>query len=147
MEQHTQYKLYVQLPDDFMHTLHNVADDELQVATEKWGVHVDEETARTIQHHAFQQLAKKVSVLSKHTWNLDDTVVVNIRSTHPRVIKLPSNNEALLGTLITRETNRWAFADSPGDTVVRGEDFYQSLCDTMQMFLRTAVFYGVGSYG
>lgn len=140
-------KIHITLPEDYKDQLDEVFDDEFTIAQEKWGVKLNEYQREKIYTNSFLQWQGKASYVSKNPIDLTSNILTfNIRNpskimpdyTLPKKYK---ENPPLMEIQVG-----WVFGKEEGKPYVLLNDFYDYVLARAEKWLRTAVFYGVGSY-
>lgn len=158
-------KIHVTLPRDYSQKLDNVFDDELLVATYKWfdgrvqkkyGKNeyewiqpFSDEQIETIRKNSFQQLINKMSQLTKEEWSPEQekfTIHVITESFNKKEFFLDGETTPRETQLFARVKGDIIIVDENSENAVSLQDFYHSLLNLIEEWLRTAVFYCVGSY-
>lgn len=139
------------LPSEFTSTLENAVEDEFTVAERKWGVVLNEEKREVVKRNAYQQLEGKVNAMARHRWTLEDEtlrVAIQAPGASGRVITYPlapaEASKLTEAALFAKET--WRLDDEPTVDSIPLSTLDETMLTFMEQWLRTAVFYGVGSY-
>jgi len=135
----------VSLPNDFISQLDKEIDGELQIAQKKWKLNLSEDEQNLVRKSARDQLRSKVSTLSKNTWDLGSKLVITAAGATGTLAVKPGTKVNSEHSLLLNK-NGWSVTTEEADAVVPSEDFYEDLINRIFTWVRTAVFYGVGSY-
>lgn len=155
----------LKLPSDFYYTLVDIAADEVERASKKWKVKLSEEEREDILEHSSAQLVKKVEDITYHPYSLyDEEVKIRVldeRKDVPKefkekvsskepifvVNKESISDDVFLGVnTVFNATHGYSFVDIATRRTVLTDEFYAHFMESMEKWLRTAVFYGVASY-
>lgn len=137
--------IIINLPEDFLKLLQKEIADELTISQKKWKITLDTKEKTTIKKAALTQLASKVSSLAHSNWDLGDKLLINATGASGQ-IELPKefkDNESL--SLILNKKG-WEVIDEEAEIAVSIGDFYDETIGQLYTWVRTAVFYGVGSF-
>lgn len=158
------------LPTDFYYSLVDIAEDELQVAADKWKVTLIESEKEEILGHANKQLVKKVEDITYSPFSLfneevkirilderasaldengnrDDSVEYKHKKAVLHISKDYVDNKDFLDVnIVFNVTHGYSFVDIATRKTVTVSEFYQYFINSVEKWMRTAVFYGVASY-
>lgn len=137
--------IIINLPEDFVKALTKEINDELSVAQRKWKVTLETKDKTLIRKAALAQLGSKVSSLSHSTWDLGDKLLINAAGgsgsmTLPKKFKNDEHSAIILNK------KGWEITDEESSSSIPLPEFYDEFIRTLYTWVRTAVFYGVGSY-
>lgn len=142
--------LKILLPDDFEDVITTAMEEEFSIASHKWNVFLSNEAKEEIFRHAKKQLSTKVASVTKSNWDFGSVLFVKISDAKAsQTIHLPFTNgfpEQLDNHIILRGSNEWKLTDEQNDKTVLLSNFYEYILNNLENWVRTAVFYGVGSY-
>lgn len=147
-------QLSILLPQNYNQKIYDIMDDEFKIASKKWDVYLNSDDKDIIKENTLIQLERKVEYISKNKWNIHDNIIkINIKNTIKGIIsiQLPINNETNNEILnkhysFVRVSNEWVINDDDNSDAIELENFYQTFMNDMEKWIRTAVFYGVGSF-
>lgn len=139
---------------EYLRELKREANDEMEIAIKKWKVDEKNIPKRQILENSFNQLKIKVEETTNIPW---DTETKNI------IIQVSSQENDKIGNITLKKNTKIkeelknkniVFNISKGYITIdpkikKGvtiEEFYDFFTDSIKKWLRTAVFYGVGSY-
>lgn len=129
----------------FYDTLESAMDDELAIAEKKWRVNLDADEEERIKSLSREQLQAKVTSMAR-SWQFGDkTIPLPVPHPNPQTVKLPDDVSKLAGLELMRDKSQWKIAEEDDYDVVDIEDFPRHIEELMTGWIRTAVFYGVGS--
>lgn len=135
----------IKFPKGFFDELTKEIDDELAIAQKKWKYTLAKEEIAEVKKASQEQLRLKVSGLAKSEWTFGGKLIINATGASDFLEITPRfKEERAYGIVLNK--NGWLATSEESDSVVQLKDFYQSLVTTLTTWLRTAVFYGVGSY-
>lgn len=137
------------LPKNFEKTLENEMEDEIKIASMKWGVRLSKDEKNTVLTSSRIQLANKVSTVAGAPWTLDSSKLKVIVATTKRgtfKITLPFVDGSKYSVNLIRVHHKWQVEQDPNNDSVPIEEFYDSFVSQLKTWARTAVLYGVGSY-
>lgn len=134
------------LPEDFYLKIKETMEDEIKVASKKWGVSLSKDKQDLIITHSQNQLRKKVSESAKTNWDYSSTISIKVIASKAVEINIPENTltESKIKLVSTREG--WEIDKESRDDAVRINDFLDYFVAKVHKWARDAVFYGVGSY-
>lgn len=140
-------RVMLQLPSDYFEKLDEIFEDEFVIAQKKWGITLDEHQKQKIYQNSFFQWREKVATVSKNpvdrTYN---RVTFNIR-TQDEFLEdyvLPKKHKVNIPLMDVQAG--WTVGREEGKPFVYVNDFYDFMVEKFEKWMRTAVFYGVGSY-
>lgn len=138
--------IIINLPEDFLKHLQKEINDELAIAQRKWKIQLDAKQKTHVRKAALTQLASKVSSLAHSNWDLGDKLLINVPGGDGR-IELPKTVKGANANLsLVLSKKGWEVIEEEADIAVGINDFHGSIIDNLNTWVRTAVFYGVGSY-
>ena len=131
------FRICVKLPENYSNILETSIIDEMEKACRKWDVELVPDEREKVANSAMQQLFDKASHNFGNIWKGGQEVFINI-DTHSE--KLEHNSTIL------RQGNGFIESTEPDHNNVPVSELGGYLCDLISSWVRTAVFYGVGSY-
>jgi hypothetical protein len=137
------------LPKTYKRKLVALMEDEFLVASRKWGLKLNTEDKKRIFTHSIAQLEGKVFLITGTQWKSDDpTLVLEVATQKGNMfpIIIPSKEAEELAISLVRSHDEWRIDSEPNSEAVLLKDFYSFFLAEMEKWIRTAVFYGVGSY-
>lgn len=139
--------VHLNLNEGFNEEINEALDDELNVASKKWGVRLNMNDRALILKHARNQLRRKVSESAKIAWNYDQKLSIRV-SSHKRTsdINLPTSSPAATKIRLIKSREGWEIEQEPTEESVAVSDFLEHFKSLIITWGRTAVFYGVSSY-
>lgn len=137
--------IIINLPEDFLKHLQKEINDEIAIAQKKWKVTLNTKQKTHIRKAALTQLASKVSSLAHSTWDLGDKLLINVAGGSGK-IELPKEIKRNANLSIVLSKKGWEVIEEEADVAVKINDFYDKVIENLNTWVRTAVFYGVGSY-
>lgn len=141
--------IHINLPENFINIVKDVMEDEIEVASKKWGVRLNTDDRRNIIRHSINQLQYKVSDNSRTAWDLGDTINVRVNIIgQKREITLPNPKiKEKSTTKLAKNKDGWKIEEEDvRDDLVPLAEFDEYFKNLIYTWARTAVFYGVGSY-
>ena len=115
----------------------------------EWVQRWDDATLVTIREQAFAQLESRVSTVANNEWMYtDENLMITVFSEdYPEsTTVLDGNSSPNVHYYFTRARNEWLTNTDPSSENVSIEKFYETNIRLIETWLRTAVFYCVGSY-
>lgn len=150
---HNRVIFNVELPEDFLQSMEQVMEEELQIAQRKWGISLDDELQEQVKRHSLNQLAAKVDLTMKVSWNFQRVLPLKIKgltkSSAGEIHKdllLPRDAGKVGPLKLLLDRDGYEVDDEDSDGAVSAEDLPSSALQTILTWLRTAIFYGVGSF-
>lgn len=144
-------EIYVELPDDFSDRIYRAIDEEFPVAIRAWGVSISEDQREDVTVYAIEQLKEKMSVIFYYDWNFTQRIHIRVRKDGgligARAIPYPTDNEndnAI--TYHIKGDGVRVESEMLPENLVKGEELPSVLMEKIEGWIRTAVYYGVGSY-
>ena len=131
------FRICVKLPENYSNILETSIIDEMEKACRKWDVELVPDEREKVASSAMQQLFDKASHNFGNVWKGGQEVFINI-DTHSERLE---HNSAIL-----RQGNVFIESTEPDRSNVPVSELGGYLCDLLSSWVRTAVFYGVGSY-
>lgn len=131
------FRICVKLPENYSNILETSIIDEMEKACRKWDVELVPDECEKVASSAMQQLFDKASHNFGNVWKGGQEVFINI-DTHSERLE---HNSTIL-----RQGNRFIESTEPDRSNVPVGELGSYLCDLLSSWVRTAVFYGVGSY-
>jgi hypothetical protein len=142
--------IHLTLPEDFMTRLADTIEDELAVASKKWKVELNEDSRDIIRRHSRAQLRQKTAETSRSPWDLSSRVTVKVNATGTfagKELELPVGLTAAAADLrLIRMRDGWEIDTEARDGSVALSEFSSFFQEKLLTWVRTAVFYGVGTY-
>lgn len=139
--------IHLKLGAGFMDEVKAEMENELDVASKKWGIRLNTEDRDLVIKHSLNQLKKKVSESAKQNW--DFSPKVSIKVTSPKRasdITLPDSSLANSKVKIIKSRDGWELEQEYSDESVLIGDFHEHFKSRIKTWARTAVFYGVSSF-
>lgn len=139
--------IHLKLGNDFMDEVRAEMENELDVASKKWGIRLNLEDRDLVMKHSLNQLKKKVSESAKNNWEF--TPKVSIKVTSPKRasdITLPDPALTNSKVKIIKSRDGWELEQEYSDESVLIGDFHEHFKSRIKTWARTAVFYGVSSF-
>jgi hypothetical protein len=143
----TRIFIHLRLGADFMDEVRAEMENELDVASKKWGIRLNVEDRDLVLKHSLNQLKKKVSESAKHNW--DFSPKVSIKVTSPKRasdITLPDPALERSKVKIIKSRDGWELEQEHSDESVLIGEFHEHFKTRIKTWARTAVFYGVSSF-
>lgn len=130
----------------FIKELNNAVEDEFKKAVDKWGVTLSNDEKKDLIVKSFEQLQSRIEAISKNPWKIGESIVYTIPGATGEY-ELPSKESKSSGVMLVRASDGWKASSEPkkGDPIPLGT-FHKVAKEEITNWLRTAVFYGVGSY-
>lgn len=144
--------VYCRIPRHYDDVLKTNSKETVDEALAKWKVTVSPEDIERIHEHSMNQVRLKVESLSRSMWSDDQGLVkMNIEGSVNGItsLNMPQDADApaMKGWSVDMAPNGFRLTtDDDGDDTVPFSQFHQRLCEMIQQWYNTAVFYGVGSY-
>lgn len=142
----------VALPSDYMDQIEEAVTDELKVAQQKWGVKLSPETQERVREHSINQLVLKVDSALKTTWEFKPEISLKIKGLTKGSggfntdLNIPEDADKLDGIRLILAREGYEVDDEDSDGSLNVTDLPTRLLEAILKWLRTAIFYGVGSY-
>lgn len=139
----------IDLPSDFVKTLAAEAEDEITIAENKWGVILDNDQRERVKFYAIKQLDNRVSRFSGSSWRVGDSelpVKIAEFAASKKIVRLPALKEADDQYPLTRIRDGIGLAKEDSENIFVSADLQEFLETLIKKWLRTGVYYGVGSY-
>jgi len=144
---------HVKLADNYMELIDEAIEDELKVAQRKWGVDLSDETVESIKRHSLNQLSMKVDLSLKTSWNFQPFVTLKIKGLSKssgngllRDLNLPEELSSVPAIDLVLGRDGFEVESEPSDNTVSPSDLDSYILNRILTWIRTAIFYGVGSY-
>lgn len=138
-------KIHLHLGDHFLPSLMKVMEEELEVASAKWGYTPTAAEKRDALRHGVAQVQKRVDSVSNGSWDLGEELVFSMPG--PRnVIHIPSPEATASGYRLIRSRDGWLIDQDQTEDSVPLDEFLAVFTSEVEAWARTAVFYSVGSY-
>jgi len=144
---------HVKLADNYMALIDQAIEDELKTAQRKWGVELSDETIESVKRHSLNQLSMKVDLTLKTSWNFQPFVTLKIKglsknsSSGPlKDLTLPDELKSVPEIALVLGRDGFEVESEPSDGTVDPADLNGYILNRILVWIRTAVFYGVGSY-
>lgn len=143
-------KIVFSLPENFNESLSVAAQEEMNLAQRRWSVKLNDADIDRVMELSFAQLVAKVRVISGNdAWTLDDnSLEVTIRDGRAdEIVFLPKDSSSIADVYVIRDNKEdWRIDDEPTANSTALVDLPERFTEEISMWLRTAVFYGVGSF-
>lgn len=144
---------HVKLADNYMELIDEAIEDELKTAQRKWGVDLSDETIESIKRHSLNQLSMKVDLSLKTSWNFQPSVTLKIKglsktsgNTLLRDLNLPEELSSVPAIDLVLGRDGFEVESEPSDNTVAPSELDGYILSRILTWIRTAIFYGVGSY-
>ncbi len=135
----------VSFPKNFTSTLENEITDELAIAQTKWKLSLTKAQEDVVRAAAKEQLCSKVSSLFKNNWKFESNMTISVAGlTEDLFLSKKNKLDEDLKFLLSK--SGWSLTTEETGNSVSGDQLYSALVKTLTVWLRTAVFYGVGSF-
>lgn len=122
-----------------------VMTDEFDVACVKWGVSLDANLKNEIFDFSWRQLHRKVESLTNHPFRPESEYMkVDVKKVEPNEENSDDPND--YDCMIIRVNDGWRASDDESSDRFPVDELCTTIVDSVLMWSRTAVFYGVGSY-
>lgn len=139
--------VHLHLEETFIDEIHEAMQDELDIASKKWGVRLNLEDRDMIVKHSLSQVRKKVSESAKIAWNYDTKLSIRVNSfKRTSEINLPTTSPAAAKMRLFKSREGWEIEQEPTEESVPVSEFYEHFKSLILTWGRTAVFYGVSSF-
>lgn len=138
-------KLNLDLGDSFVEELLQVMDDELEVASRKWGYYPSKAEAEELRKHAIAQVRLRINSVSNDNWDLSSTVRFSMPGPR-KEIAIPGPESDASAVKIIRSRDGWLIDQDKNEGAIALRDFPDIFRNEVFAWARTAVFYSVGSY-
>jgi hypothetical protein len=141
--------IHLKLGTGFMDEVKAEMENELDVASKKWGIRLNMEDRDLVLKHSLNQLKKKVSESAKHNWDFSPKVSIKVTAgNRASDITLPDPASAKSKMKIIKSRDGWEIPveqEHSDEAVLIGE-FHEHFKSRIKTWARTAVFYGVSSF-
>lgn len=137
--------LEIELTPAFYKNLEAAMHDEMFIAQGKWKTKINTEDQALIMSHSKNQLQTKALAMAKPWQYGDESISIVIAHPRSRHVKLPEAVSELDGVALFRPKSLWEIAEDGADEAVDVENFVPCVESLLTEWIRTAVFYGVGS--
>lgn len=144
----------VVVTSEYLRELKREANEEMKISIKKWKVDEKDLPKRQILENSFNQLRIKVEETTNIPWNENDkNIVIQVLSKESDKfgnITLKKNTkvkEDIKNTNIVFNISKGYITIDPN--IKKGvslDEFYEFFTESIKKWIRTAVFYGVGSY-
>lgn len=140
--------VHLNLGENFREKIQDFMEDEFYIACKKWDVKPNTDDKQDIFYHAIRQLRRKVSENARTNWDLSDelTVKINAFKKETIVLELPSPKAVSLKSTIISTRDGWEIDQEMNVDAVELKNFCEYMIERIELWARTAVFYGVGSF-
>lgn len=138
------------LPKNFKQKIITAMNEEFTIASNKWGLSLNTEDKKKIIKNSITQLENKVSSIAGGPWTLSDEKIVVFIGTARRgvfPITLPAKEANKHSVSFIRTHDQWKVEQDPSSEAVSINKFHKFFLEEVERWARTAVFYGVGSFG
>lgn len=147
VKNNTKMIIHVDLGQDFVETIRKDMEQAFDEAVKKWGVFVNFKQKEAIFTHSIRQVQAKTSENAKNNWDLSDHLTIRAISVRSGIeISLPSPEAANVKTKLFYTRDGWEVDQENNEESVALNDFADYIRNKIRTWVRTAVFYGVGSY-
>lgn len=142
----------VALPQDYMDQIESAIKAELKVSQQKWGVSLSQETQESVRKHSVNQLTLKVDSTLKTSWEFKPEISLRIKGLtkgsggFTSDLNIPEDAEQVNGIRLILAREGYEVDEEDSDGALNAEDLPAKLLEAIIKWLRTAIFYGVGSY-
>lgn len=144
---------HVKLADDYMARIESAISEELIVAQRKWGVKLSDETAELVKRHSLDQLTRKVDLTLKTSWGFETSVTLKIKGLSKGAtsgilndLTLPDELDSVPSIALVLGRDGFEVESEPSDNTVQPAELSDYILRKILVWVRTAIFYGVGSY-
>ena len=144
---------HVRLADNYMELIDSAIETELKAAQRKWGVDLSEETVELVKRNSLNQLSMNVDLTLKTSWNFQPIVTLKIKGLSKsgssgllKDLTLPDELKSVPDIALVLGRDGFEVESEPSDGTVAPADLNGYILDRILVWIRTAVFYGVGSY-
>ena len=139
-------KLHLQLGEGFVSTLKKVMEEELEVASRKWGYEPTAAERREVLRHGFNQVTLRMrSVSNNASWDMAEEITFSMPG--PKLeLQVPSEEADSYGYQLIRSRDGWLIDQDRTEDSVPLNEFLERFTREVQAWARTAVFYSIGSY-
>lgn len=139
--------IHLKLGAEFMDEVRAEMEDELKVASKKWGIRLNTEDKDLVLKHSMNQLKKKVSESAKHNWEFTPKVSIKVTSLkRASDITLPDPALDRSKARIIKSRDGWEMEQEISEESVLIGEFHEHFKSRIKTWARTAVFYGVSSF-
>lgn len=138
-------RLTLQQGEDFIKQIRAAMEDELEIASGKWGVRLTDEQRAGILEAAFKQLRLRVESVSNEAWEFTSEVKYSFAGSRGSFI-VPSAEASASHIRLVRASDGWQVDQDRREDSVKIGEFLPVARNEIMTWARTAVFYGVGSY-
>lgn len=144
---------HVKLAEDYMERIESAIEAELKTAQRKWGVSLSEETIELVKRDSLNQLSMKVDLTLKTSWNFQPIITLKIKGLSKnsssgmlKDLTLPDELKSVPEIALVLGREGFEVESEPSDGTVEPAELNGYILDRILVWVRTAVFYGVGSY-
>lgn len=144
---------HVSLADNYMDLIENALNDEIAIAQRKWGVELGDEALESIKRHSLNQLSMKVDLTLKTSWNFQQVVTLKIKGLSKssstgllKDLKLPAEIKKVPQIKLVLARDGFEVESESSDNTVDPSELPDYILNKILIWVRTGVFYGVGSY-
>lgn len=144
---------HVSLADNYMDLIENALNDEIAIAQRKWGVELGDEALESIKRHSLNQLSMKVDLTLKTSWNFQQVVTLKIKGLSKssstgllKDLKLPAEIKKVPQIKLVLARDGFEVESESSDNTVDPSELPDYILNKIVTWVRTGVFYGVGSY-
>lgn len=144
--------------DEFRSSLLDILYDEMKIASSKWRVSLSEDESSTVVRHSLAQLNGRLSSIGDKLYEFNfvtsqefEILLHGLKRESSLTFQELLLDEETKNLQIRKEKNSFrveenAEANSSKHLVIPVEYLERLIKETIEKWLRTAVFYGVGSY-
>ncbi len=144
---------HVKLAEDYMAQIESAISEELTVAQRKWGVRLSDETVDLVRQHSFNQLTRKVDLTLKTSWGFEPAIALKIKGLTKGPtsgifddLELPRELSSVPPIALVLGRDGFEVESEPSDNTVQPAELSDYILSKILVWVRTAIFYGVGSY-
>lgn len=140
--------IHLKLGVGFMDEVKAEMEDELKIASKKWGIRLNTEDRDLVLKHSMNQLKKKVSESAKNNWEFTPKISIKVGIPKPRAsdITLPDPALDRSKIRILKSRDGWEMEQELSEESVVIGEFHEHFKSRIKTWARTAVFYGVSSF-
>lgn len=143
-------KVSMMVGPEFEKKLLSEMEDELDVASKKWGLSLNSEDREYVLQQSLKQLENKVSFITKNSWKISNNIIrISVFTPTPgeeKAVVLPTKNNDLDKIRLMRAHDHWRVENEETSESIKLNELTNHLLEEIVKWGRTAVFYGVGSY-
>jgi len=137
----------IKLENSFLNSFERIMDDEMAIAEKKWNLSLNTEKRNLIKSNAKIQLSRKVSEISHIEWKLENELCIRMNSLKEyETFHLPDKKYDSCKTSFILLRDGWEVDFEGREEAINVSQFDTFMKNSIEKWLRTAVYYGVGSY-